>query len=448
MKVLLVRPPAPNALSFTKILDNEPLELEYLYTSLVSRGHNAVIYDGLVERQSLKETLLMHMPDIVAVTGYITQENVIKNIALLAKDICPKAKVVLGGVHVQLNAHRMSWASVDFLCLSECTNTFVDLVERIENHVTSYSDLNGVGFKVDGLWQFNPLKPMDINTLPIPDRSYFYAHQHHYRYLEFTGVATMKTAFSCPHTCSFCYCTLLAGGQYRARRLDLVIDEIEGIQADVIQIVDDDFIVDPARVWAFVEQIRLRGIKKKFICYARADGIAKHPELIAALAEIGFTYFLVGLEAITDAALQSYDKKVTAEINAACINVVENTTARLIALLIVSHEACAEDFEDLYNFVVQHKLVYVTVSIFTPIPGTPLFEAYKDKIISDNIEDWDFLHLVVEPTKLSKSAFYRAYFKLFIKLYWIAKQSGIYDFMDLSYYYTLIKHYFTRKMKE
>jgi hypothetical protein len=34
MKVLLIRPQAPNKLSFINILDNEPLELEYLYTEI------------------------------------------------------------------------------------------------------------------------------------------------------------------------------------------------------------------------------------------------------------------------------------------------------------------------------------------------------------------------------------------------------------------------------
>ena len=57
MKVLLVRPPAPNKLSFTKVLDNEPLELEYLHTILKNNGHLEYIYDGLVEKDSIATTI-------------------------------------------------------------------------------------------------------------------------------------------------------------------------------------------------------------------------------------------------------------------------------------------------------------------------------------------------------------------------------------------------------
>ena len=45
--------------------------------------------------------------------------------------------------------------------------------------------------------------------------------------------------------------------------------------------------------------------------------------------------------------------------------------------------------------------MYVTVSIFTPIPGTPLYEEYKDKITSKDFEEYDFAS-GLEPEKLTK----------------------------------------------
>lgn len=53
MKILLVRPGAPNVLSFTNILDSEPLELEYLHTGLKEAGYDDMIYDYICQKNLL-----------------------------------------------------------------------------------------------------------------------------------------------------------------------------------------------------------------------------------------------------------------------------------------------------------------------------------------------------------------------------------------------------------
>ncbi len=447
MKVLLVRPEAPNMLNFTKILDNEPLELEYLHTVLMGLGHTDYIFDGLVEQRTFQEVLKAEKPDVVAITGYITQENVMKRYAALAKLWEPKTVTIIGGVHAQLNFERFYGHEVDYILRSESVAVFGDLIEGLQNQALKPEYLNGLAYKESGKWTVNPLVAICINELPIPDRSHFNQHKAHYRYLDLEQVATVKTAFSCPHTCNFCYCTQLASGVYQMRSLDLVIEEIKGLTTDNVQIVDDDFLVNPERVWDFVEQLKREKIDKTFICYARADDVVRNPELVEALAQCGFKYFLVGLEAVSDIQLKNLNKKTSEDINRRCVEIIEATSAQCIGLMIVSHEATVSDFEELYSWVSTHGLKFVTVSIFTPIPGTPLYEAYKDQLITTNIEDWDFLHLVIKPTQMSQAAFYRQYYKLFMKLYRLAKKTGIYSFMDLKYYKNLIGSYLKRKIK-
>lgn len=454
MKVLLVRPPAPNILNFTKILDNEPLELEYLATALHTSHHAVLIYDALVDERSYESVLKDFKPHVVAITGYITQEKGMLKMAETAKHLLGKCVVLLGGVHAQLNYMRFYSESVDFICRSEDVWVVLDLVNLLEKHEgiegISESDLiklNGLVHKQRGDYLVNALEPMDINHLPIPDRQHFETYKNHFRYLELVGVATMKTAFSCPHTCNFCYCTLLSGGRYQARDMALVLDELEGINAQTVQIVDDDFLADYKRAWAFVAGVKKRQIHKQYICYARADHIVAHPDLVHALSEVGFRYFLVGLEAISTATLTSYQKNTTEDINRQAVEIVRATKSDLIALMMVSHEAKASDFDDLYDWIVANRIDYVTVSMFTPIPGTALYETYKDQLITDKIEDWDFLHLVLAPTQMTKTQFYRAYYKLFLKLYRLAKKTGRYDFMNLSYYRNLLSHYLRQQFK-
>lgn len=453
MKVLLVRPHAPNKLSFTGVLDNEPLELEYLHTVLAQNGYDDYIFDAMVEYVDFNDILKRETPDIVCITGYITQENLMLKYAKLTKEYNPKVTTVLGGVHVQLNHDRFAYNYIDYLSRSECMNAFIDLIKHIDPNQTSIpiEEINGAGYRLPAIeynsqntkidFIINELKPTDINSLPIPDRSFFNKHKKNFRYLELTEIATMKTSFSCPFDCNFCYCTLLGKGKYMTRDLDLVIEEIKGIQSDNIQIVDDDFMVDRNRLIEFARLIKENNIKKNYTIYARADFMAKNPDMVELMAEIGVRYFLVGLEAINDKALKSMNKRTTNEINRKCIESTKNTKADCIGLFIVNIDATPQDFKDLIVWVKDTGINHVTVSMFTPIPGTPLYEEYKDKLITDNIEEWDFLHLVLQPTNMSKRKFYWEYYKMFMELYKISKKTGIYDFMNAKYYKNMVTNY-------
>lgn len=440
MKVLLIRPQAPNTLSFINILDNEPLELEYLYTALAQKGIKSVIYDGLIEKRSVKDVILSEKPDFVAITGYITQEKLMHNYAKIANE--NNIKTIIGGVHCQLNPHKFYADYIDYIYRSESVSGVADLVlgEKL-------SEINGLIYKKDGKYIENKNIPININDLPIPNRDFFHQNKEKYKYLHLNEIATMKTSFSCPYDCNFCYCTNLSGGKYQTRDLDLVIEEILTIQSDNIQIVDDDFLVSRERLEKFIQLIIDNNIKKTFICYARADFIAKNYDIVEKLSQIGFKYFLVGIEAISDAELISMNKKTSMDDNRMCIQNIQKANANCIALMIAPLDATEEYFDKLYDFVVEMKLLYVTVSIFTPIEGTKIYDEYKDRIISEDILDYDFLHLTVNAEKMSNKEFYKCYRKMFIKLYKIGKKSGIYDFIDHNYYKNMVLSYLTRKIR-
>ena len=448
LKVLLMRPPAPNILKHLQILNSEPLELEYLHTVAAQHGWEDMIFDGFNTKKSVQKTMQEFAPDVVAVTGYITQENLMIKYAELAKKINPGITTIIGGVHAQLNFERFYGDAVDFVFRSEDVNQFGMLLDHFAGNPLNLSEINGLCYKTDGEYRENPLLPFDINELPIPDRTFFYENKSWFRYLDLPEVATLKTAISCPYDCKFCYCTRLGSGRYSVRDLEKVMEELQALECKAVLIADDVFLFDVPRLWEFIEQVKQRKINKKFLCYGRADFIANHPELIKALAEIGFTYFFVGLEAISNKELEDYNKRITVDVNEKCVEVVNSTGARCFALMIAPINATKQYFKDLYNWVVTHNLKYVTVSVFTPIPGTPMYDEYKDRLITDDIEEWDFLHLVVEPENMTKREFYLEYYKLTYKLYRIAKKTGIYDFMNLEYYKNIVLDYFRQKASE
>ncbi len=443
MNVLLVRPKSLNIIANVNVINLEPLDLEYLYTAAVMENVNCEIFDSLFDRRSLKDVLAAFKPDIVAISGYITQEAVMLDYCGIVREHDPSVKVIVGGVHAQVNYERFFCDSIDYIVHSASLEPFRRMLRLGKNFDEALlKDIDGICYRRDNEWIVNKQLLIDPDELPIPDRTHFNKNKQLYRYLGYSPCAIVKTAYSCPYQCSFCYCRKVNNGVYAARSIDLVVEEIAGIDCDSVHIVDDTFLVDKERIKRFIALVKEKGIQKNFIFYSRADFVVDNEELIKELGEIGTKGIIVGLEAIDDCTLDSYSKQCSEDVNESCIKILQKHNIDCLALFIIDINSVKSDFDKLYSWVESVGLKYASVSIFTPIPGTPLFDEYKDRLTTDKMQYWDFLHLVLEPTNMSRKAFYLEYYKLFLKLTYLGKRNGVYDFVDMQYIRNTAKEFF------
>ncbi|MBR4670689.1 MAG: radical SAM protein [Butyrivibrio sp.] len=421
--------------NFAGIIENECLELEYISRVLQDKGHEVFIYDRQVEAFGVPEALNKYKPDVVYVCGRTRQENFMLEYCKEAKDFNEKIITIIGGLHAQRCFERMYRDYVDYILTSFDIFKITDMVAHARGDATvDISALDGICYKIEGKWQHNPSKPFDIKRLPWPDRSYFYKHPKNYRYLELEHSAWVRTAYCCPYRCTFCERSRRNLGKYSARDIDDVVDEIAQIEAENIYLVDDDFLFDENRVNRFISLIKEKNIHKKYICYGRADFIASHRDVMEAFKEIGLYYVLVGLEAIDDRHLDSYDKRSDVINNEKTVEICHDLGVNIMALFIVDLDYRKKDFKDLYKWIVAHKLRHVAISIFVPEFGLETYEQYKDRIITDNPSHFDYLHLVARPTYISVRKYYFYYYILLIKLFLKAKREGVYDFIDYGDY--------------
>lgn len=77
-----------------------------------------------------------------------------------------------------------------------------------------------------------------------------------------------------------------------------------------------------------------------------------------------------------------------------------------------------EDFNYLSRWLKKWNLRFINLQPFTPLPGTPLFEMYREQLIipRDKYEQWDLANLVVKPSKISIRRYYYNILKLYFKL--------------------------------
>ncbi len=443
MRVLLVRPRVLNAITSFGALDCEPLELEYLSAACQAAGHQVRIYDGIVTFRPYTRVVAEFQPDVVAVTGYLTQEREMEAYVRLAKQTCPSCVTVIGGVHAQLCWQRLTFPAVDYLNRSESTAGFTELLSALER-LDVPAGIPGLCRRQGNSWTAEPYKPCDINALPLPDRSGWADCANWFHYFDWPKLSTMKTSVSCPYSCTFCYGRHLHGGHYQARAISLVLDELAEVPGEIVFFVDSDFLLDEERIQAFLTGVRARGIRKQYLCYARADFIAAHPALMAELKEVGFAALLVGLEALGGDRLETWDKGTTQAVNQRCIQVLQESGLDCVALLIADPGFTKQEFKQLYRWVKQMGLRYSSVQILTPLPATPYYDQQAEALTVTDFSQFDLNHLVVEPTHMTRRQFMRRHRWTLLRLFLLGRRRGAYRFVTLRYCATMLIRWIRR----
>ena len=425
MKILLIKPETVGIFSFTNLVDHEPLEMEYLFTAFRNSGHEAVIWDRRYDITSLRKKLKKERPDVVCITGYITQQKLMIRFCSEIKKYDPRIKVILGGSNVEINYENYFGSEADYLYHLSGLDNLVKLLNCIEEK-GSPDDIPGICFRKAGSWTVNPKVKESPESLPVPDRSFFYSNRKHFRYLCFRPLALVKNSFSCPMKCSFCFCTNRNGGHYACRSAESLVNEIASLDVPNVHITDDNFLVSREYLTEFIRLIKEKDIHKKYLIYGRADFIAKNADIMKELAGIGLALVMVGLESADDGELQSYNKHTTADENLECIRILSENNILCAGLFIVHQGMKKADFDRLYKWIAEKDII-PTVSVFTPMQGSAVYKQYEGKLITDDVTKQDLFHCLLKPEHMSTAAFTFQYYRLSLKLAWKNRNSPLYS---------------------
>lgn len=436
MKVLLIRPkPHKETIGLQNVMICEPLELEYLAANIENRGHTAEIIDMILEKKKIQYFLEKHQPDVVGLTGYISHVNVIKEYAAQVKSYNKEIKVVVGGVHAEVNPEDFVSENIDFIVRANGIKTFIAILDKLENK-ESTEEIACVYGKEKG----KTPKETEFNYL-FPAREKVNRYRAKYYYMFHRNCSLMKTSFGCPYQCKFCFCRQITDGQYFTRELDNIIEELKTVKETEIYIVDDDFLVNRDRILAFCEQLEANAIRKKYLIYGRADFIAKNEDVIATFKKVGLRAVIVGLESCDSNELVDYNKKTNVQINEEAVAILHKYDVECYGTFILGLDWQKKDFGALAEWIRKLGLVFVNLQPLTPLRGTELYEKYrKDFIIKEEeYEKWDLAHLVVRPSHISVRKYYWYTMLLYYKItanpvsaWYMIKKYGLHDTLKLS----------------
>ena len=436
MKILLVRPkPHKETIGLQNLMVCEPLELEYIASNIRIHGHKSVIVDMILEKKDIAYFVKKYRPEAVGITGYIAHVNVIKKYAEEIKACDPAIKVLVGGVHAEVNPEDFESEYIDYIIRANGLRTVTEILDRLEQKKQA-DDLSGV-------YRGRSERPLKETVFPyaFPDRSKVDRYRSKYYYMFHRNCSLIKTSFGCPYRCAFCFCRQITDGNYFARTPEDVIAELKTVKEREVYIVDDDFLVNRERLLKFIRLLLENRIKKRYLIYGRADFIAENEDVIRAFRKAGLRAVIVGLESCDSRELRDYHKMTQVAVNEKAVRILKKYDVECYGTFITGIDWKKEDFKALERWIKKLGIVFVNLQPLTPLKGTELYEKYrKDFMIrEDEYEKWDLAHLVVKPPHLSVRKYYfytmMLYYRIMVNpksaLYMIRKY-GVKDTLKLS----------------
>jgi len=398
LKILLVNPSYHDVYrTFDFVLP--PLGLGYMAAVLSESNYDVKIVDLNVGQN--KESIPDNNWDLVGITLDTSRYYKGMKYARMLKS--RGTKVVVGGPHASFMADEiLGSGSADFVVRGEGEHTLLELV-KVLSEGESFEQIKGLSYISDNRIRHNADRTYsdDLDTLPFPARHLLNMDKYRTSKLGTRSITSILTSRGCPYQCSFCASSKLAGTFWRARSVESIVEEIEFVKDAygyrAFAFVDDNFTLNPQRVIELCEAICKRGWDIHWWCFSRVDTIVRNPEMVSLMYEAGCRSTYIGIESRNQETLDSYNKKISADISREAISILKNNKIEMTASFIIG--ALNEDremVEDTLRFAKSLNPNTVSFTILTPYPGTDLFEQVKDRIITFDWRKYDGIHSVIQ----------------------------------------------------
>ena len=415
MKILLVNPPNSGRSipeekygldSMKKIFKGEPLALEVLAGGLAD--HDVRILDMKVDDATLSEAVREFNPDLVGFTGVACEANAVLGLCREVKSVSG-AKTAVGGVHASHDPEYFNRAEVDFVVMGLGKLSFSELVRSLE--------AGRPGDGIPGVGATSPGRALEVVSRhfsfadlmdDVPPRYDLVAQYRPEYVLKSLGlkVGFAASAFGCPFRCNFCSIGRLTDFRYLTHSVEAVLRDVELLgDIPIVRLVDANTFADVDHSLELCRALMERGLAKNYIADARADSAVRHPELFEQWRKAGLKSVVIGFEEVNDLRLGNYDKKSTVAVGLDAVRILHELGITIVGDFIVSPDYTPRDFDFLEEFIGKSGINLPMLSILTPLPGTPMYEDMKDRIIIDDLDYYTLTNAVV-PTRMEEEAFY------------------------------------------
>ncbi|HAW60516.1 MAG TPA: hypothetical protein DCW86_03520 [Actinobacteria bacterium] len=413
MRVLLIEPPFERLMDFYR--DYFPIGLGYLATVLRDAGHQVKIYDAehspravylsyttRAERydaflkaihdpehgvwQEASDVVREFQPDLVGLSVMTVKYAAALRLAKLCKEFDENIYVVMGGPHPTIQPEKvLNDSPVDFVVRGEGEKALLELVESLGSD-GDFTKVKGLSYKKNGEFIHNELSQViqSLDDIPFPARELL----HRVETYSSEDMGLMMTSRGCPFQCTYCSTRSMWGRRVRFRSVDNVVEEIKHIMSTYgvrqITFEDDSFTVDRERALELCDRMKSEGIDVSWSVITRIDLI--DDELLAKMKRAGCNHVRIGVESGSERVLKGIKKGITPEQIRKGAELLRKHRLYWSAYFMIGLPM--EEREDILaslRLMGEINPTYATLSVYTPYPGTELF----DRVVKAGLASYD-----------------------------------------------------------
>ena len=389
----------------------------------VDPHHRVAVADLILAQKNVRQTVENLVrewdPQIVGLSVMTFQRKTAIKIIALIRSLKPDVKVAVGGYDPSLASepYMTEEAGVDFIIRGEGELTFRELVRALEGG-SSFDNLSGLSYRVDGKWRHNPARPvhsLDGNEIRLPNRK---ARVLSGYTLLGRQVDVIETSRGCTYDCSFCSIIAMRGRNFHTYSFERVLADIRDARehgARCIFLVDDNITLNVHRFEALCRAIIEAGCNDiEYFIQGMTSAIANHGETLAPLMrQAGFRYVFLGIENILEDDLQflrasaknrerGEQGRNAGNATMKAIEHLHRNKMYVVGGLIVGNPG---DTRESVNTNLEFARRYVDwpyIQHPTPYPGTPMTKDFVERnlLVNERVEEYDGTTAVVRSEHL------------------------------------------------
>jgi radical SAM superfamily enzyme YgiQ (UPF0313 family) len=235
----------------------------------------------------------------------------------------------------------------------------------------------------------------DLDSLPVPERGLL-EQDLAWQPVLYSGqppdlkITSLLLSRGCPYQCAFC-----GPHEFYRRRSDAgVADELQHLSAEGyggLILLDDLPFLNEQQVDAFCGLVSRH--RMEFRCNFRPNLIT--PAIAARLAQAGCRRVQIGIESASQRVLDEVHKGTRPGSNGAAVEICHASGIQVKAMFIWGLPGDGPDTAgQLVNWVRRYRPDSIQVSTFAPLPGSPLWARYQDRV-----SDYRALGFFPDPTR-------------------------------------------------